>query len=239
MVFKIAWLYYDLLELYSDVGNIKVMESILKDNDIDVLIDKVSIGDDVDFSLYDFIFIGGGSDFNQNILSEDLFSKRELLEKALHDKTFILTICGGYQMFGKYYKDYFGNKIKCLDIFEYYTESGDRCVGNLKIKPNESMNISDNIIGFENHGGHTKGILKGQEFGTVVNGYGNNGDKELEGYMDDFFIGTYMHGPLLPKNPEIAKYIIEKVLKEKHGIIKEINIKYLEEAKMAKEEVKF
>ncbi len=240
MEFKIAWLYFDLLELYSDGGNIKVLKSILEDNGITPIIQECSIGDEVDLSSFDLLFLGGGNDLNMSLLSENLLRRRDSFIKAMNSKTFILAICGGYQMFGKYYKDHLGNTIDCLNIFDFYTETQDkRLVGNLKIKANEIYNIDNELIGFENHGGHTKGITLENSFGTVLNGYGNNLDDNTEGYINEYFLGTYMHGPLLPKNPEVAKYIIERVMKNKKNIEVDIKLKYLEEAKKAKQEVKF
>lgn len=148
-------------------------------------------------------------------------------------------------MFGKYYLDSYQNKIKCLDIFDYYTEaSSQRSVGNIKIEPNKDLEIpkieGDNFfIGFENHGGQTKGVNHKKALGKVIYGNGNNHDDEYEGYVDDFFIGTYLHGALLPKNPTIAKYIIEKVFLEKHNKKIQVQLPFTKDVLEAKQEVKY
>ncbi len=241
MKFNIAFMYYDLLELYGDRGNITVLESILKFNNINYNIDKITINDNIDISNYDFVFLGGGTDQNQILVEEDLKSRKKQMISVMENKGFILCVCGGYQMFGKYYLDAHNNKIQGLDIFDYYTEaSNKRCVGNIKIKSKIKFNNSYiDIIGFENHSGITKGITYKDCFGEVINGNGNEYESSYEGFMSDNFIGTYIHGPLLPKNPYIAKYIIEKVLKEKYNLNKDIELPYLNIVEKAKKSVRF
>ncbi len=241
MEFNIAFMYYDLLELYGDRGNITVLEAILKFNNINYNIEKITINQKKDISNYDFVFLGGGTDQNQLLVEEDLKLRKNQMINVMKNKGFILTVCGGYQMFGKYYLDAHSNKIEGLGIFDYYTQANDkRCVGNIKIVSkikNEGNNIE--IIGFENHSGITKGIDSNTCFGEVILGNGNEYKSKYEGYMDEFFIGTYIHGPLLPKNPYIAKYIIEKVLKEKYNLNKNIDLPYLDIVKKAKKSVRF
>ncbi len=233
MNFKIAWLYYDLLELYGDRGNIKVLEQVLKENNINVEIDKITLNDERDLSNHDIIFLGGGSDSAQRLLYEDLIKRKEQIQKAMENNAFILTICGGYQMFGKYYRDASGEKIKGLEIFDYYTEGGkDRCIGNVIAKTTID-NEEITLVGFENHGGQTKDVK--HPFATIVSGNGNEFESKYEGFMHENFIGTYLHGPLLPKNPEIAKYIIEYVLKNKYQNEQKIEITDLRFYKEAKD----
>lgn len=241
MKINIAFMYYDLLELYGDRGNITVLESILKFNDIPFKTDKITINEEIDISNYDIVFLGGGSDQNQALVSEDLLKRKEQMRKVMNQKGFILTVCGGYQMFGKYYLDAHGNKIEGLGLFNYYTEaSNNRCVGNIKIKSNIILEgKSLEIIGFENHSGVTKNINKEQTLGNVIEGNGNEFKSSYEGFLDNNFLGTYIHGPLLPKNPEIAKYIIKKVLKDKYKNNKELKLPYLELVNQAKKDVIF
>ncbi len=242
MEFKILWLYYDLLDLYGDRGNIKVLEYILKHNNIKYKIDKITINEeDKKDTDYDLVFLGGGSDKNQQLIESDLKSRKNQLKSIMDNKGFILTVCGGYQLFGKYYLDQNGNKIEGLGLFDYYTKAHDRrCIGNVKIK--SKIKLDDDfieIVGFENHSGQTHNVNKENALGTVINGNGNEYKGKFEGYISNNFIGTYIHGPLLPKNPQIAKYIIQKVLKDKHN--KNINIKLNHDnvIKKAKEEIKY
>lgn len=231
----IAWLYYDLLELYSDRGNIKILENICNNNGIELIIEKVSLNSSYDISNCDILFLGGGSDYAQNIVYKDLLKRRSQIEKLIENKGYIITICGGYQMFGKYYVDAKGNKIKGLEFFDFYTESGDkRCIGNIVL---ESVVYGEKvkIVGFENHGGQTKNVSK--PFGKVIVGHGNEYKSEFEGYCCDFFLGTYLHGPLLPKNPIIVKKILETILKKKYNSTQNIDIEYLKYYKKACEVV--
>ncbi len=232
MKLKIAWLYYDLLELYGDRGNIKVLETLLTRNGFEVEVDKITINSDTDISNHDIIFLGGGTDSAQEMLYEDLISRKEQIKTAMDNKCFVLTICGGYQMFGKYYIDAHQNKLAGLEIFDFYTEGGtNRCIGNV-VCETELNGEEITLVGFENHGGQTKNVSS--PFAKIISGNGNEFSSAYEGCMIDNFIGTYLHGPLLPKNPEIAKYMIEYVLENKYNDSTKIeieNLKYYKEAK--------
>lgn len=160
----------------------------------------------------------GGADNEQNILSEDLIKYKDNIKSAIDNGVFFLLICGAYQLFGKYYKDVDGNNISGLNIFDYYTESisdrKKRCIGNIVIESNLN-GLQTKIIGFENHGGQTFGVQN--SFGKVLYGNGNKfGDAE-EGFFTNNVIATYLHGPLLSKNPILADYIIKYCLNRKYN----------------------
>ena len=216
---KILYLYPDILELYGDFGNIQVLRYRLEKRGIKAIIIPYSIGDKMpDFSEYDIVFAGGGADQEQSILSKDLLQYKENIKKAVDDGVFFLLICGAYQLFGKYYKGVEGNTIPGLNIFDYYTEAiadrKKRCIGNIVI--NTKLNGKETkIIGFENHGGQTFNVLK--PFGEVLCGNGNKFGDNKEGFFTQNVIATYLHGPLLSKNPELADYIIKYCLDRKYG----------------------
>lgn len=215
---KLLYLYPDMLELYGDYGNIQVLKYRMEKRGINLIIDKYSLGDEaIDFNAYDIVFAGGGADNEQTILSEDLIKYKENIKKAINNGVFFLLICGAYQLFGKYYKGVEGNIIPGLEIFDYYTEAIEdrkkRCIGNIVIKT-KIQDVETEVIGFENHGGQTYNIENA--FGQVITGNGNKfGDKE-EGFFNKNVIGTYLHGPLLSKNPFIADYIISYCLERKY-----------------------
>ncbi len=216
MNLKVCWMYHDIMDLYGDKGNMMVLEKRCKDRGIDFILDTCGIGEEKDLSTYDLLFIGGGADKEQHMLIDDLLSRKENIKKAMDTNTFILLICGGYQLFGKYYIDADNKKINCLNFFDYYTENCEnkkRCVGNIaincKLEDEEFM-----VVGFENHGGQTRNVQS--PFGKVLAGYGNNFDDKIEGFYNGHVLGTYMHGPLLPKNPKIADFIIYKAI-HKHN----------------------
>lgn len=216
---KILYLYPDILELYGDFGNIQVLKYRLEQRGYKAIITPYSIGDNTpDFKSYDLVFAGGGSDQEQNILAQDLLKCKENIKEAIKHGTFFLLICGAYQLFGKYYKDVDGNVIPGLEIFDYYTEAINdrkkRCIGNTVIETN--LNGSTiKIIGFENHGGQTFNVSS--PFGNVLYGYGNKFEDTKEGFFLPNVIATYLHGPLLSKNPELADYIIKYCLDRKYN----------------------
>lgn len=208
MVYKILYLYPDLLDLYGDSGNIEVLKYRLNKRGIECVVDTYSILEDKpNFSDYNLIFMGGGADREQSILSDDLIKYKDDLVKAIADGVFVLLICGGFQLFGKYYRDADGNVIDGLGIFDYYTVSAgkrNRNIGNIIIE-SDIDGKPYKIIGFENHGGVTYDV--GSSFGRIL--YKNpNNHSGYEGFMVENVIGTYLHGPLLSKNPVLADYII-------------------------------
>ena len=216
---KILYLYPDILELYGDYGNIQVLKYRLEKRGITAIIDRYSIGDDSpDFNNYDLVFAGGGADQEQGILADDLIKYKDNIKDAINNGVFFLLICGAYQLFGKYYKSADGNIVPGLEVFDYYTEAINdrkkRCIGNIIIEANLNGKTTK-VIGFENHGGQTFDILK--PFGKVLFGNGNKFGDIQEGYFEKNVIATYLHGPLLSKNPELADYIIKYCLDRKYN----------------------
>lgn len=216
---KILYLYPDMLDLYGDIGNIKILKYRLEKRGINVIVDNYSINDPKpNFVNYDIIFAGGGADNEQQILSEDLLKHKDDIKIAKEQGTFLLLICGAYQLFGKYYKGVEGNIIPGLEIFDYYTEANPdrskRCIGNIIIEAKLGNNKT-RVIGFENHGGQTFDIKT--PFGKVLYGNGNKFGDEFEGYFEKNVVATYLHGPLLSKNPELADYIIKYCLERKYN----------------------
>ena len=227
---KILYLYPDMLELYGDYGNIQVLKYRIESRGYKAIIDRYSIGDATpDFNNYDIVFAGGGADNEQSILAEDLVRYKENIKEAVNNGVFFLLICGAYQLFGKYYKGVEGNIIPGLEVFDYYTVANPdrkkRCIGNIVIDANlrssnndtdsTESNIKTKVIGFENHGGQTFDISN--SFGNVLFGNGNKfGDAE-EGFFNNNVIATYLHGPLLSKNPELCDYIIKYCLDRKYN----------------------
>ncbi len=230
---QIGWLFPDVLNLYADGGNILVFEKILKANQIDYKINKITRTSCQKLDDIDILLIGGGSDFNQALIYSDFIKKKQEIKNLIDNKGFILAICGGYQLLGKEYITNDNTIIKGLNIFDYTTKATkQRMCGNIYTKVILDNQTID-VIGFENHSGETVNVTK--PFGKVIKGYGNTHSCDYEGYMNNNFIGTYIHGPLLPKNPEIALYIIKQVLKNKYQIDCEL-INPLKYAQLAKEQ---
>lgn len=220
---KILYLYPDMLELYGDYGNIQVLKYRIESRGYKTIIDRYSIGDAApNFNDYDIVFAGGGADNEQSILANDLIKYKDNIKEAVNNGVFFLLICGAYQLFGKYYKGVEGNIIPGLEVFDYYTVANPdrkkRCIGNIVIDANLSSSndiIKTKVIGFENHGGQTFDISA--SFGNVLFGNGNKfGDSE-EGFFQNNVIATYLHGPLLSKNPELCDYIIKYCLDRRYN----------------------
>lgn len=232
---KLTWLYYDLLDLYADVGNIKVIEDILTKNNVKYELEKITINQEVDLRKSDMIFIGGGADFEQSIVYEDLLKRKENIMQAILNNCVVLAICGGYQLMGEYYIDSNSNKIPGLGLFSYYTtaeENKERMVGYLNITT-KILNKKIEIVGFENHSGATKNVKT--PLGRVIFGFGNNHDQNFEGIHFKNVFGTYLHGPILTRNREFAIALVQLIINNKKM---NINIEYENKfMDLAKEEI--
>lgn len=217
MKLSVLWMYHDIMDLYGDKGNMRVLKKRCEDRNIEIEIDTCAMKEEKDMSKYDILFIGGGADKEQSLLYEDLLTRKENIKEAIDKGTFVLLICGGYQFFGKHYIDNRGERIEGLGLFDYYTESNPnvgRCIGNIALEVTLD-NQTFKVVGFENHGGQTQNVTT--PFGKVLSGHGNVYKGEFEGFYNGKVLGTYMHGPLLPKNPEVADFIIKKGLYRNYG----------------------
>lgn len=214
MELNICHLYPDLLNVYGDMGNILILKYRAEQRNIQVNIYNVSMNDEFDPEKYDITFFGGGQDFEQSIVSQDLIeNKKENIKNYIEKEKVFLCICGGYQLLGKYYTTPTGEKLDGLDILDIYSEGGEtRFIGNTVIY-NEEFN--ETYVGFENHSGRTYiGNLK--PLGKVIHGYGNNGEDKQEGCIYKNTFCTYFHGSLLSKNPELADRLLHTALSKKY-----------------------
>jgi len=224
----IAWLYPDLMNTYADRGNIIVLQKRCQWRGVNAIIQKISISEDENLlKKADLIFMGGAQDTQQEIVNQDLFEKKGVsLKKRIEEGTPGLYICGAYQFLGKYYITADGKKLPGLEIFPAYTKNSgkDRLIGNIIIQENQTQNT---LVGFENHGGRTYLDDPALAFAKVVKGFGNNSEDRTEGILYKNSIGSYLHGPILPKNPTLADWLIQKALEEKYK--EEINLKKLDD----------
>lgn len=213
MKITIGHLYPDLLNLYGDRGNIACLMQRCIWRGIAAETIEFNTGDVIDFSKLDIVLLGGGSDREQAIVCKNLLEIREQFKEYVEDNGVVIAVCGGYQLLGKYYKTDAG-MIEGLNLVDIYTEQEEgRLIDNIVLK---SSLVDMPVVGFENHGGRT--YLNGnQPFGKVLYGSGNDGKSGYEGVVYKNVIGTYLHGPLLPKNPQISDYLIGKALERKYG----------------------
>ena len=218
MELKICHMYPDVLNLYGDRGNVRCLQKRLSWRGIENSVTRLPIGAAAKLSNFDLVFIGGGQDFEQQVLLDDLHrGKDREIRAAVADGLPFLTICGGYQMMGNYYETYDGVRCDFIGAVDLYTVgSKKRMIGNYKFRCGEASGGSL-VVGFENHSGQTflgDGV---QPLGTVLAGFGNNGQDGTEGVRFHNLFGTYSHGPLLPKNPELCDHILLTALRRKYG----------------------
>ena len=217
MELKICHLYPDILNLYGDRGNILCMSQRLRWRGIDVQTTGISIGTPLRAADYDLFFIGGGQDFEQEVLLEDLRGgKTAEIKAAVADGKTFLAICGGYQMLGRSYKTWDGEECDFTGALDLYTVgSKERLIGNYMFTCEDLG--GQTVVGFENHSGKTYLGSGVRPMGKVLAGKGNNGADGTEGARYNNVFATYSHGCLLPKNPAVCDLILKTALEYKYG----------------------
>ena len=219
MELKICHLYPDVLNLYGDSGNILCMRQRLSWRGIGSQVTRVCVGEALDLSDCDLLMIGGGQDFEQEVLLPDLRSgKAAVLRSAIEDGICVLAICGGYQMLGQYYETWQGMRCDFVGALDLFTVgSQQRMIGNTVYRFLDPDGNESNLVGFENHSGKTRLGEGIQPLARVEVGYGNNGEDGTEGVHYRNVFGTYSHGPLLPKNPVFCDLLLKTALERRYG----------------------
>ncbi len=219
MKIKIAWLYPDLMSTYGDRGNVIVLEKRCVWRGIAADIVPVTLETSTTvLSSCDIIFMGGAQDRQQKLASDDFLKhKGPVVKKMIEQGVPALFVCAAYQFVGHFYKPYKGEKIPGAGIFDLTTEHpGDqakRLIGNVVAEIVNPPELKGTVmVGFENHGGRTLLGPKMKPLAKILKGNGNNGSDGWEGAVYKNSIGSYFHGPLLPKNPAIADWLLEKVV---------------------------
>ncbi len=218
---NILHIYPDLLNLHGDKGNIECMRKRLEWRGIDAnVLTSTMENPEIDFSKADIVLLGGGLDRELAIVFDRLKEKREELKTFVESGGTMLAICGGYQILGK--QCVIGEKqtegLGILDIVTDKNADNHRFIGDVAI---ECDGVSTVVVGFENHSERTN-IGNHAPFGKVIKGFGNDGSSSFEGVLYKNLIGTYLHGPLLPKNPKLCDKILENALKIKYPDFKEL-----------------
>ena len=220
MELKICHMYPDVLNLYGDGGNIICMKKRLNWRGIEASVTKLPIGERASLADFDIVFIGGGQDFEQEVLLDDLHrgKDREIIS-AIDDGVVFLTICGGYQMMGSYYETYDGKRCDFIGAVDLYTVgSKQRMIGNYKFRCADDAGGSV-VVGFENHSGKTYLGADAKPLGQVLAGFGNNGEDGTEGVRHKNLFGCYCHGPMLPKNPAFCDMLLQTALERRYGAV--------------------
>lgn len=217
MKLRLLNLYPDQMNIYADRGNILFLAQRCRWRGIGFEETRCGPGESFDPGAFDLIYMGGGQDRDQKMVARDLLdTKRASMAAAKADAAVILAVCGGYQLLGHSY-ELDGEAIAGLGLVDLTTvrEPGPRLTGPVAIE----VDLGDGarvLAGFENHGGRTR-LGEASPLGRVIHGHGNNGEDGHEGVRDGNLIGTYLHGPLLPKNAWLADHLIAAALEHHHG----------------------
>jgi len=214
---RLAHLYPKQMNLYGDRGNILCLRRRCAARGIELAVDELEMGDPLDATACDLIFIGGAQDREQRRVAADLLEvKGEALRQAVAAGVAVLAVCGGYQLLGRYYRPAAGEDLPGLGVFDAWTEhpgaAAKRFIGNVVVR---WQGVT--LVGFENHGGRTFLGPAARPLARVIAGYGNNGRDGTEGAVQANAFGTYLHGSLLPKNPRFADHLIALALARKYG----------------------
>jgi CobQ-like glutamine amidotransferase family enzyme len=213
---RVCALYPDLMNIYADRGNMLLLQRRCAWRGIGFELTSASIGDAVDPDAHDLFYLGGGQDRDQQLCAEDLYEvKREPLRAAAARGAIVLGICGGIQLLGDHYE--LGDErvpgIGLVDLVTKRALDGSRLIGNVAIEVDlPGLDGPRVLAGFENHGGRTMLGASERPLGRVLKGHGNDGRSGFEGVVKRHVIGTYLHGPLLPKNAWFADYLLATAL---------------------------
>ena len=218
MELRLLALYPERMNIYADRGNILFLRRRCEWRGIGFSYAAAGPGEGIDPGAHDLLYIGGGQDRDQAAVAVDMVaSKREALAAAVEDGAVMLAVCGGYQLLGHSYQ--LGEeRLPGLGLADLETarEPGPRLIGNVAVEAD--LGTGPRLLaGFENHGGRTYLGSEAEPLGRVVEGFGNNGQDGLEGVQQGNLIGTYLHGPLLPKNTWLADELIARALERRHG----------------------
>ena len=209
---RVCALYPDLMNIYADRGNLLFLRRRCEWRGIEFELTGAGIGEPVDPGAHDLFYIGGGQDRDQALCAEDLASvKRAALHEAASRGAVVFAVCGGYQLLGDFY-ELGGEQLPGAGLVDLHTvrSEGPRLIGNVAIEVDlPGLGAPRVLAGFENHGGRTHLGSGEHPLGRVLAGHGNNGRDGFEGVLRDTIVGTYLHGPLLPKNAWFADWLIQ------------------------------
>jgi CobQ-like glutamine amidotransferase family enzyme len=217
--FTIGWLYADLMNIYGDRGNILTLLKRAEWHGLDARVIEIGRGPEPRMADVDVFFFGGGQDREQALIYDDLREhKQEQLTRAIAEGAQVLAVCGGYQLLGHYYQTADGHRFDGIGLIDVTTQAGKkRFIGDVVVESALEQLSPRTFVGFENHSGRTFLGDDAKPLGRVVLGNGNNGSDRTEGCVQNNIIGTYLHGSLLPKNPQLADYLIGNALKRRSG----------------------
>jgi lipid II isoglutaminyl synthase (glutamine-hydrolysing) len=213
MRIRVAHLYPDYLNIYADRGNIAVLERRAAWRGIELRVDAIGVGEDVEPGRHDLYYVGGGQDREQALIAPDLAARGARLREAVGGGAAVLAVCGGYQLLGAFYRDVSGAEQPGAGVLPLYTVAGDtRMIGDCLLECELEPGVLQTLAGFENHAGRTHLEEGAEPLGRVIAGFGNDGEGGFEGCRLGRAVGTYLHGPLLPRNPWLADWLLAQAL---------------------------
>jgi lipid II isoglutaminyl synthase (glutamine-hydrolysing) len=213
VIIRVGHLYPDYLNIYADRGNIAVLARRAAWRGHELEVQPIGVGDGVRPGEHDLLYVGGGQDREQALIARDLATKGEGVLAAAADGTAVLAVCGGYQLLGRSYRDFHGVDLPGVGLFPLETVAGERrMIGDVLLECELEPGERRTLAGFENHAGRTRLDVGAEPLGRLVAGFGNDGESGFEGCRVGRAVGTYLHGPLLPRNPWFADWVLAQAL---------------------------
>jgi hypothetical protein len=217
MKIRVGHLYPSYLNIYADRGNIAVLARRAAWRGHELEVAAIGMNDPVEPGAHDLFYIGGGQDREQALVARDLADKQGLVE-AVEGGAAVLAVCGGYQLLGRFYRERSGEQLPGIGLLPLHTVAGDRrMIGDVLLECELAPGRRRTLAGFENHAGRTILDDGAEPLGRVIAGFGNDGESGFEGCRAGRVIGTYLHGPLLPRNPWLADWLLAEALAHQTG----------------------
>ena len=215
---RVGHLYPDYLNIYADRGNIAVLARRAAWRGHELAVTPLGMDDAIAPGAHDLYYVGGGQDREQFLVAENLAAKAEELRSSVADGAALLAVCGGYQLLGRGYRGFHGEEMPGIGLLPLETIAGERrMIGDVLIECELEPGERRTLAGFENHAGRTYLDAGAEPLGRVVSGFGNDGESGYEGCRAGRVIGTYLHGPLLPRNPWLADWLLSEALAHRTG----------------------
>jgi CobQ-like glutamine amidotransferase family enzyme len=215
---RVGHLYPDYLNIYADRGNIAVLDRRAGWRGHRLEVRALSVRDEIRAGEHDLLYVGGGQDREQALIAPDFAAKADGLHAAIDAGAAVLAVCGGYQLLGRFYRDAHGDELPGAGVLPLQTLAGERrMIGDVLLECEIEPGRRETLVGFENHAGRTRLDSGAEPLGRVVSGFGNDGESGFEGCRAGRVVGTYLHGPLLPRNPWFADWVLEQALAHASG----------------------
>jgi len=214
----VGHLYPEYLNIYADRGNIAVLERRAAARGHSLALEPVSVGTALEPGAHDLLYVGGGQDREQAMIAPDLASRHDAVRAAIDGGAALLAVCGGYQLLGRGYRGFHGEDMPGIGLLPLETVAGERrMIGDVLIECELEPGEKRTLAGFENHAGRTHLDPGAEPLGRVLAGFGNDGESGFEGCRAGRVIGTYLHGPLLPRNAWLADWLLAQALAHRLG----------------------